>query len=664
MQVLGSILRFLFAWIDGIVAKVITLVYNLLMDLANLTLYSENIVKVIGQRIGILLGIFMLFRLSVSLINYMISPERFSDNKQGGGALIKNIIISLVLLATVNTIFETAYSVQQKIVSSQIIEKIFFGETSQTKMDIGYFLYSGFFTPNTEVIPSCEKMWDTTKDLQRIPCDEEGKCTETTPTCYTQLEENVEDDALRSILGARNNLDMSQIFSNYDVVMANKGGAFKGQLLFNYTPIISTAAGVVTLLIMISFSMELAKRAIKLLFLQIVAPVPIIFNMDTGKGKDVFQKWYKQCFNTYISVFIRLLAIDFAVFIIVLLKGEFSNVFQDKLGVNIFIIIGCLLFAKEVPKLIEDMLGIKLDGMSLRPLKKFQDQALFGKQITGLAGAGLAAGATFGANAYATEGNIFQRIGSGIGGAGSALTRGTVGTLKGQTFSQTYKGAYSGAITARNNRDSRQKLGVSAPSVWLNSFQRKVGADTKAESQDAHLKMYDEFTSSADSLVSISESEVQKYANKIALGFGAMGTSTGGFATLGELREAINDTTHYTAAQRATFNQEYENLKGDAEKLYRTYATTGSAGLHGSVEFSFVSSNDVNGQTAMAHIDNLKDIYKRNKDDTAFSGFTSIDGSNVKDVNKQVKYTSTSVKNSNAYRQAHKVQEQTNREKK
>ena len=85
MQVLGSILRFLFAWIDGIVAKVITLVYNLLMDLANLTLYSENIVKVIGQRIGILLGIFMLFRLSVSLINYMISPERFSDNKQGGG---------------------------------------------------------------------------------------------------------------------------------------------------------------------------------------------------------------------------------------------------------------------------------------------------------------------------------------------------------------------------------------------------------------------------------------------------------------------------------------------------------------------------------------------------------------------------------------------------
>ena len=399
MQVLGSILRFLFAWIDGIVAKVITLVYGLLMDLANLTLYSENIVKVIGQRIGILLGIFMLFRLSVSLINYMISPDKFSDNKQGGGALIKNVIISLALLATVNVIFETAYSVQKKVVESQIIEKIFFGETSQTKMDIGYFLYTGFLTPNPEVLPECNDMWNPTFDLANSQCN-------------LDLGEVVETNALNSIHEARNNLDMSKVFSNYDVVMANEGGAFKGVMVFNYTPIISTAAGIVALLIMLSFSMELAKRAIKLLFLQIVAPVPIIFNMDTGKGKDVFQKWYKECFNTYISVFIRLLAIDFAVFIIVLLKGEFSNIFQDKLGINIFIIIGCLFFAKEVPKLIENMFGIKMDGMSLRPLKKLSDQALLGKQVSGVT-SGLVKGATAGAIG----------IGAGALGAGIANKR-------------------------------------------------------------------------------------------------------------------------------------------------------------------------------------------------------------------------------------------------
>ena len=494
MQVLGSILRFLFAWIDGIVAKVITLVYNLLMDLANLTLYSENIVKVIGQRIGILLGIFMLFRLSVSLINYMISPERFSDNKQGGGALIKNIIISLVLLATVNTIFETAYSVQQKIVSSQIIEKIFFGETSQTKMDIGYFLYSGFFTPNTEVIPSCEKMWDTTKDLQRIPCDEyeNGTCPSEVKTCDGQLRELLDDTAYKSVYDARNNLDMSQIFSNYEVVMANKGGAFKGQLLFNYTPIISTAAGVVTLLIMISFSMELAKRAIKLLFLQIVAPVPIIFNMDTGKGKDVFQKWYKQCFNTYISVFIRLLAIDFAVFIIVLLKGEFSNVFQDKLGVNIFIIIGCLLFAKEVPKLIEDMLGIKLDGMSLRPLKKFQDNALFGKQVAGV-GIGAVAGTASGLSAAYSNmlapGKGGRILGAGAGFS-SAFSKSIVGGFKGEKFGKNFSNAYNTAMLNKQSREDRLDDDVSWGEMKKSHIQQKMGmhsTDDAAKSEKKHI---------------------------------------------------------------------------------------------------------------------------------------------------------------------------------
>lgn len=489
MQVLGSILRFLFAWIDGIVAKVITLVYNLLMDLANLTLYSENIVKVIGQRIGILLGIFMLFRLSVSLINYMISPERFSDNKQGGGALIKNIIISLVLLATVNTIFETAYSVQQKIVSSQIIEKIFFGETSQTKMDIGYFLYTGFFTPNIDVVPSCGEMWDLTFDLGNSKCDEE-------------LFEVLETNARNSIHQARNNLDMSQIFSNYDVVMANKGGAFKGQLVFNYTPIISTAAGVVTLLIMISFSMELAKRAIKLLFLQIVAPVPIIFNMDTGKGKDVFQKWYKQCFNTYISVFIRLLAIDFAVFIIVLLKGEFSNVFQDKLGVNIFIIIGCLLFAKEVPKLIEDMLGIKLDGMSLRPLKKFQDNALFGKQVAGVglgAVAGTAAGLrAAGANMF-SPGKGGRLFGAGAGFT-SAFSKSVVGGFKGEKFGKNFSNSYSAAMDNKDKRAERIGDGVGFWEWQANRFQHATHQKTRGQRADELNKSIDAFKQNGESI--------------------------------------------------------------------------------------------------------------------------------------------------------------------
>ena len=559
MHILGTILRFLFAWIDGIVAKVLTIVYDLLMQLANLTLYSESIVKVVGQRIGILLGIFMLFRLAVSLINYMISPEKFSDSKQGGAALVKNVIFSLILLATVNTIFETAYSVQKKIVESKIIEKIFFGETSNADMDIGYYLYTGFFTPNLDVASTCAEVWNPSIDLANSECNEE-------------LGGLLETNELNTVMEARNNLDMSVVFSNYDLVTANKGGVLKGQWIFEYTPIVSTAAGVVCLLILISFSMELAKRAIKLLFLQIVAPVPIIFNMDTGKGKDVFQKWYKECFNTYISVFIRLLAIDFGVFMIVILKSEFSKIFQDSVGVNIFIIIGCLMFAKEVPKLIENMFGIKMDGMSLRPLKKFQDQALFGKQITGLAGAGVASAAALGTNMIATKGGLFKRLGSGIGGAGSAFARGTVGALKGQTFGQTYKGAYHGAMTARTNRDDRQELRISPTDVWAENIRKSMHISNNSQKYESELKHLDDYVSAGTAAKQRAEGEIDKKADMIKYNGQSLGSLRDAYEMLKnaqpDIKDSqrafnINDIAAETERENGESDQEFENRVRD-----------------------------------------------------------------------------------------------------
>ena len=608
MDFLKNVLLFIFSWIDSIIAKLITQVYKLLSNLSELVLYNENMVKVIGGRIGLILGIFMLFKLAVSLISYMISPEKINDNSKGGAKLIKNVIVSLVLLMSINFIFKEAYFIQGKIVNSRIIERIFFGNSGMVvstnsnqendiKMDIGYYLYSGFLLPNQEIFEDkCDIVWDVTKT------------TEDFQECDQLLENNVSDDARKSIYNARNSLDMSYVLSDYDLITATPKPRVHA---FNYLPLISNAAGIIVLLVLISFSMDLATRAIKLLFLQIIAPIPIISYMDMGKGQDIFKKWGKECINTYLSVFIRLIAINFAVFMIVLLRGNYKDVFVNNLWLNVFLIIGALMFAKQVPKLLEDFLGIKLDGMSLKPLKKFQEQALFGKQITGLAGAGLASGAAMGANMVsrfrmgASEGGLrgafditFGTILSGVAGGVSAAARGTVGALRGQNFGQVYNGAYRGALTARNNRNSRNSLGVSAPEVWLNGVQRALGMDTTADVQDANIKMYDEFVSSGEAAVSISESEVQKYANKIMLGIGSIQSVGGGganardvatltaagitsatFSSLGELREAMTDESRYDAQTRAALNAEYERLKGDAESAYRRIATNGSSAL-------------------------------------------------------------------------------------
>ena len=141
-QTLISIARFLCGLIDSIVYVVISKIYNLFVDLSSLILYSQNILDTLGQRIGLILGIFMLFRLAISLITYIITPDKINDKSKGGAKIITNIIVSLVLLATINIIFKEAYIVQNKIIESKFIEKIFFGNKATTpNIDMGYILY-------------------------------------------------------------------------------------------------------------------------------------------------------------------------------------------------------------------------------------------------------------------------------------------------------------------------------------------------------------------------------------------------------------------------------------------------------------------------------------------------------------------------------------------
>ncbi len=445
-KLLGSILRFLFSWIDSIVIKLITILYRLLTDLSELVLYSDNIIKLIGRRIALILGIFMLFKLAISLISYMISPDKLSDSKQGGGKLIVNVFISLGLLISVNLIFKEAYKVQGIIVNSQIIEKIFFGNTGMVrsnndysedsdnptvKMDIGYYLYSGFFVPNSDEDvfgDVCNDMWDVSVDWKD---KKEGQ----DKSCYDTLDSKLDSEMMKSLGNARNSLDMSYVFSDHDLILASPATK---KFYFEYTPIVSTAAGIVVLLVLLSFAMDLATRAVKLLFLQIIAPIPIISNMDMGKGQDIFKKWGKECINTYLTVFIRLITINFAVFMIVLLKGNYKDLFVNNIWLNVFLIIGCLMFAKQVPKLLEDFFGIKMDGMALNPLKKFQEQALFGKQISGVA-SGLAVGGLATGAGLLTGQGIHRKIFS------SAVKSG----FTGEKFSKNFSNSY-GAIRARH----------------------------------------------------------------------------------------------------------------------------------------------------------------------------------------------------------------------
>ena len=60
----------------------------------------------------------MTFRLTFAFIQYIINPDTLADKKKGAGNIIVKIVVAVVLLGSSNYIFQFAYKVQDKIISS------------------------------------------------------------------------------------------------------------------------------------------------------------------------------------------------------------------------------------------------------------------------------------------------------------------------------------------------------------------------------------------------------------------------------------------------------------------------------------------------------------------------------------------------------------------
>lgn len=444
--------RYICSLIDWAAYRVLSSVYDLFTEISQLTLYNENIMKVISKRIFLILGIFMLFRIAISLITYIISPDKTKDSKTGGKKLITNIIISLFLLATVNIIFEEAYKIQKKVVETRIVEKIFFGENgNENDVSLSFLLYSAFLSPNEKAVSNCETLFD---QFQPISLD----CS------YNLTNAGLSNKMRVGINHVNNEHDFSNVLSDYELINYDVDGEY----FFDYTPIISTICAIIVIIMIISFTLDLAIRIVKLLFLQIISPIPIIANMDPNKGEGIFKKWIKQCTDTYLSLFIRITAINFAVFMIVLIKSNFAEIFAGKsIFVTIILIIGCLMFAKQVPKLIEDLLGIKLDGMMLHPLKKMQDNTLFGKQITGI-GMGAVAGTAAGAAGLLT--------GQGIHRAN--VLKAVSGGWKGDKFGKNFMNAYGAGKQRHKELQEMNIDGVKRKDVFKENMKETFGVES------------------------------------------------------------------------------------------------------------------------------------------------------------------------------------------
>ena len=132
MWFIKIMVRFFFT-IDSALFNFIATLYDLLIAISRTSVLSQGDIAQFATRIEILLGIFMLFKMSFSLITYIVNPDDFTDKQKGFGKLVQNSVISLVLLVLVPYIFQMAFSLQAKILDDNILAKLLLGEKIQDK---------------------------------------------------------------------------------------------------------------------------------------------------------------------------------------------------------------------------------------------------------------------------------------------------------------------------------------------------------------------------------------------------------------------------------------------------------------------------------------------------------------------------------------------------
>lgn len=377
-----DIIRGFFALIDNVIYSLIAGCYKFIDILANIQA-EESLYSDISGRIYAILGIFMLFKVSFSFINYIVKPDTMTDKDKGVQKVIQNIVIMFIMLIMCPWAFKQLYGLQNALLEEGFVEALLFGKDTTGEFQFQMSSYCGennfakihpdnkgdyvsllLFRPFYQLtFDDLNKLGAEDSEVRKIYCTTETGKGKVNVSHYLQ----------------------PKIYNRADNIPIKKG-FYRVSYLF----LVSTVAGVLALGIIVSMLLDIALRAIKLIFLQLVAPVPIISYIDPKSGQNgIFSKWLKEVGKTWISLFIKLFAFNFALFMInAFVDGKVISG-DNGIFVNVFVIIGCLMFVKKLPQMISDIFGIKLDGgFSINPLKKFQDEALGGKQIVKAAGAG------------------------------------------------------------------------------------------------------------------------------------------------------------------------------------------------------------------------------------------------------------------------------------
>lgn len=621
----GDLFRSLGAIINKGAYFLLGLMYQIFFNVSSAQLFESETIKNFYGRVQLIIGVFMIFKLAVSILQGIMNPDKFTNPKEGFGNVITRIIISLALLTVLvpinvpnvesansyekylnnnGLLFGTLYSLQDRILSNNTLGRLILGTTDDatsvtdeeaqdgmTEADkqnakleksanvFASTILKGFLRIN--LLPEELRASDDESDPKNWYCgsnlSDEGKAA---VNAYNKLDIEpstllsddvvtvdceINDNWLSGVANAASNIPfIGGLFENF-------GG--KSRYVFAFEWVWSFIVGAIFLVILVSFTVDIAIRSIKLAILRLIAPIPVISYIEPSSSSSggMFSSWVKTLTSTYLDLFLRLAIVYFVIFLIqdMIVNGIVINEAGGMVGIIscIFIWIGLFVFAKEAPKFIKKALGIKEDAGG----KLFGGLSSIGKIGAATLGTIGATRAALRASKIENDAlhpgqnirNLGRRLASGIAGA-------TGGAYTGAKAFYADKSSVSSVLDAQRKKNAMRTAHSTLPGRFVDNMSSIFNGRSLA---DYDQGMLDAGKKAADSIKNFKSTAVDRAMK--AGDYGTVSAAKDRFGRLNGIHFNYRQLEAALGTKDSTGNFNYTDASGNTHSLNAAWFDSG-----------------------------------------------------------------------------------------
>lgn len=260
-------LRSLGAVLCQVIYMLIAGLYDLFINISRVELLSSENIQPIYQRITMILTIVMVFYVTFETVKFVIQPEQFSDKEKGASKIVLRMILVVLLIAFVPKIFTWGYQIQNKIFDTQVFSKVILGKKDVNVGEFGknlsYNVFNMFYKADEESFT--KEQLESEPNCDKIPCKN---------VVMLNLSKLRTDGNLPSLHVGLNNKG--------DVIDEGSGQKIQ-KYYINFNWIFAVGVGAFVAYILLLYCIDAGVRVVQLLFLQIIAPIPIMGYLSPKK---------------------------------------------------------------------------------------------------------------------------------------------------------------------------------------------------------------------------------------------------------------------------------------------------------------------------------------------------------------------------------------------